>query len=181
MTHLPLWYIGQIPVEVCDTAIAEFIKIKPQNALMGAAGEHEDKAQRDTVLRFAPDNHWFGSVMYQHGVVANQHTGWDYNITGHENVQFGCYNGGGHYGWHQDTFPLCRLPVERKVSVICLLSDPQDYTGGDLEIQLYETYKVEMQKGQLIAFPSMLQHRVLPVLSGTRSSAVIWLNGPRMR
>jgi PKHD-type hydroxylase len=61
------------------------------------------------------------------------------------------------------------------------MSDPSEYEGGDLEIQLYQDYKVDMQKGQLIAFPSMLQHRVVPIISGIRNSAVIWLNGPRMR
>lgn len=53
--------------------------------------------------------------------------------------------------------------------------------AGELEIQLYRDYKVDMKKGQLIAFPSMLQHRVIPIISGIRNSAVIWLNGPRMR
>jgi PKHD-type hydroxylase len=80
-----------------------------------------------------------------------------------------------------DTFLLSGLPIERKVSVICLMSDPEEYEGGDLQIQLYQDYKVEMQKGQMIAFPSVLQHRVLPIISGLRNSAVIWLNGPRMK
>lgn len=80
-----------------------------------------------------------------------------------------------------DTFPLSGLPIERKVSVICLMSDPDEYEGGELQIQLYQDYKVDMKKGQIIAFPSMLQHRVVPIISGIRNSAVIWLNGPRMR
>lgn len=181
MTHLPIWYMGQIPTDVCDAAAREFMDIAPQSATMGTAGEHQDKSQRDTVLRFAPDNHWFGGIMYQHGMAANQATGWGYDITGHENVQFGSYGPAGHYGWHMDAFPLSGQPLDRKVSVICLMSDPSEYEGGDLEIQLYQDYKVDMQKGQLIAFPSMLQHRVLPIISGIRNSAVIWLNGPRMR
>lgn len=181
MTHLPIWYMGQIPTDVCDAAAREFMEIAPQNATMGADGEHQDKSQRDTVLRFAPDGHWFGGIMYQHGLVANQAAGWDYDITGHENVQFGSYGPAGHYGWHMDTFPLSGLPLDRKISVICLMSDPAEYEGGELEIQLYRDYKVDMKKGQLIAFPSMLQHRVIPIISGIRNSAVIWLNGPRMR
>jgi PKHD-type hydroxylase len=179
--HLPIWYLDEIPTDICDAATAEFMQIAPQNAKMGAEGEHEDKSKRDTILRFAPDGHWFGEIMYKHGCIANQAAGWDYNITGHENVQFGSYGPKGHYGWHMDTFPLSGQPFERKVSVICLMSDPSEYEGGDLEIQLYQDYKVDMKKGQIIAFPSMLQHRVIPIISGIRNSAVIWLNGPRMR
>jgi PKHD-type hydroxylase len=181
MSHLPIWYMGQIPLEVCDAAIREFETITPQQAAMGTNGEHADKTQRDTVLRFASPNHWFGGILYQHGLAANTATGWDYNITGHENVQYGSYGPGGHYNWHCDTFPLAGLAEERKVSVICLLSDPAEYGGGELQIQLYQDYGVPMQKGQMIAFPSQLQHRVLPVTTGTRSSAVIWMTGPRMR
>ena len=181
MTHLPIWYMGQIPTDVCDAAVRDFMAIEPQSASMGANGEHQDKSQRDTVLRFAPADHWFGGIMYQHGLAANLRNGWGYDITGHENVQFGSYGPAGHYGWHMDTFLLSGQPFDRKVSVICLMSDPSEYEGGDLEIQLYQDYKVDMQKGQLIAFPSMLQHRVLPIISGIRTSAVIWLNGPRMR
>jgi PKHD-type hydroxylase len=181
MSHLPIWYMGQVPTDVCDAAVREFLEIEPQSATMGSNGEHQDTSHRDTVLRFAPDDHWFGGVMYQHGLASNQAKGWDYDITGHENVQFGSYGPNGHYGWHMDTFILSGQPLERKVSVICLMSDPEEYEGGDFEIQLYQNYKVDMKKGQLIAFPSMLQHRVLPIISGTRTSAVIWLNGPRMR
>jgi PKHD-type hydroxylase len=181
MTHLPIWYMGQIPTDVCDAAINEFMLIEPQKATMGSDGQYQNTSYRDTVLRFGPDNHWFSGIMYQHGIAANKATGWDYELTGHENIQFGSYGPKGHYGWHMDTFLLSGLPIERKVSVICLMSDPEEYEGGDLQIQLYQDYKVEMQKGQMIAFPSVLQHRVLPIISGLRNSAVIWLNGPRMK
>lgn len=181
MNHLPIWYMGQIPTDVCDAAVREFMDIAPQSATMGTAGEHEDKNKRDTVLRFAPEGHWFGGIMYEHGMTANKVNGWNYEISGHENIQFGSYGPKGHYGWHMDTFFLSGQPLDRKISVICLMSDPKEYEGGDLEIQMYQDYKVDMKKGQLIAFPSMLQHRVVPIISGTRNSAVIWLNGPRMR
>jgi PKHD-type hydroxylase len=178
--HLPLWYLGQIPESVCDTALEELTKIDPQPAKMGADGKYADTQVRDTVLRFAPPNHWFGGIMYEHGLNSNISAGWDYNITGHENVQLGSYGPAGHYDWHTDTFPLAGQPLERKISVICLLSNPDEYTGGDLQVRLYQDYTVDMKKGQVIAFPSMLYHRVIPITSGTRNSAVIWMHGPRM-
>lgn len=179
--HLPIWYVGNIPSSVCDAATQEFLEIPSRNAVMGSQGEHENKQQRDTVLRFAPEGHWFAGILAEHGKTANEKMGWDYNLTGHENLQFGSYGPDGHYDWHTDHFPLAGLPVERKVSVVCLMSDPSEYEGGDLQIRLYQDYTAELKKGDMIAFPSMLEHRVVPVKSGMRNSAVIWLNGPRMK
>lgn len=181
MTHLPIWYVGNIPSAVCDAAAGEFMAIEPRDATMGAAGESQDKAHRDTVLRFAPEGHWFGGILQEHGRLANQKMGWDYEITGHENVQFGSYGPNGHYGWHTDTFPLSGLPLDRKVSVICMMSEPSEFEGGELQIKLYQEYTCDLKKGDLIAFPSILEHRVIPVISGIRNSAVVWLNGPRFR
>jgi PKHD-type hydroxylase len=181
MSHLPIWLIGQIPTDVCDAAVREFMAIEPQDATMGVEGEVENKAHRDTVLRFAPEGHWFGGIMQEHGRLANLKMGWDYELTGHENVQFGSYGPNGHYGWHTDTFTLSGLPIERKVSVVCMMSDRDEYEGGELQIRLYQEYTADLKKGDIIAFPSILEHRVIPVISGMRSSAVVWLNGPRMR
>lgn len=180
MAHLPIWYIGSVPSDVCDIAIEEFMQIQPQEAAMGTSGEHQDKSQRDTILRFAPEGHWLGGILAEHGKIANKYSGWNYNITEHENLQYGSYGPNGHYDWHTDTFPLSGLPIERKVSVVCLMSDPSEYEGGDLQIKLYQEYTADLKKGDMIAFPSMLEHRVIPVKSGIRNSAVVWLNGPRM-
>ena len=181
MSHLPIWYMGSVPESVCDAAIAEFMEIEPQDAKMGTEGEVENKSYRDTTLRFASEGHWFGGVMQEHGRLANEKAGWGYDLTGHENVQFGSYGPDGHYNWHTDTFPLCGNPYDRKVSVICMMSDPSEYEGGDLQIRLYQEYTAPLKKGDLIAFPSILEHRVIPVISGIRNSAVIWLYGPRFR
>jgi predicted 2-oxoglutarate/Fe(II)-dependent dioxygenase YbiX len=38
-----------------------------------------------------------------------------------------------------------------------------------------------MSHGTIIAFPPILEHRVIPVTSGVRYSATMWFNGPRFR
>ena len=179
--HLPIWYLGQINPDICDKAISEFELIPAQDAKMGVEGEFTEHSKRKTTLRFAESGHWFGNLMFKHGLEANVVCGWDYAITGHENVQYGSYGPDGHYDWHTDTFPLAGLPTERKVSVVCLMSDPSEYEGGELQIKLYQEYTTNLKKGDMIAFPSMLEHRVVPVISGTRNSAVVWLNGPRFK
>lgn len=69
----------------------------------------------------------------------------------------------------------------RKLSVTISLSDPADYTGGNLKFDLgphrekrYHTCKEIRPQGSIIVFPSHLYHQVTPVTRGTRYSLVAW-------
>ena len=72
----------------------------------------------------------------------------------------------------------------RKLSVTCSLSDPSEYTGGELEFNFNDPEKTKKQnirkcieilpKGSICVFPSFVWHRVCPVKKGTRYSLVIW-------
>ena len=181
MAHLPIWMLGSIPTDVCDAAAREFDELPKQDANMGVSAEVNDHAQRNTSIAFAKADHWFGGILFEFGLGANNQMGWDYALGGHESVQWAEYGASQHYDWHIDTFPLVIAPVERKVSVICLMSDPSEFEGGDFQVRLYQDYTAPLQKGTVIAFPSMLQHRVTPILNGTRRSATMWITGPRMR
>ena len=179
--HLPIWYLGDVSPEICDKAIQEFELVDSTTATMGTEGEVTELSQRNTTVRFAGNNHWFGDLMYRHALLANAICRWDYNITGHENVQFAEYGEGQHYGWHTDTFTLSGNDFDRKISVVCLLSEQEDFEGGEFLMRLYNEYRPELKKGTLLAFPSILEHQVLPVTKGLRKSAVIWAYGPRFR
>jgi PKHD-type hydroxylase len=161
--------------------MAEFDAIPAKDAAMGQNGETTEHKHRNTTVRFAPEGHWFGERMYMHALEANTVCKWDYDITGHENVQYGQYGPNQHYGWHTDTFTLSGNPSDRKLSVVCMLSDPDEFEGGEFLMRLYNEYKPELKKGTLMAFPSILEHQVLPVTKGLRKSAVIWAYGPRFR
>ena len=181
MKHKPIWYVKEIPTEFCDLAVKEFSLIPPKDASMGKEGDVSNHEQRNTTVRFVPSGHWFGYLM--HGVAreANFACRWQFDINGHEDIQFGEYGPGQHYDWHVDTFPLADTGIDRKVSVVCLLTDPSEFEGGSLEIKLYSDYTAPMKKGTIIAFPSFLQHRVTEVTSGLRHSAVVWMTGPRFK
>lgn len=181
MSHLPIWYLGNVNPALCDLAVGELIQLKPRQAAMGSAGETKDEVGRKTEVRFAEEGYWFAGVMAEFGRLANKKCGWDYKLDGHENLQFGRYFDDGHYDWHVDNFPLEVRPQERKVSVVCLMNDPSEYEGGSFGIKLYNEYNPELEKGSIIAFPSSLEHKVYPVISGVRASAVIWMTGPLMR
>jgi PKHD-type hydroxylase len=181
MAHLPIWYLGEISPEDCDKALAEYMHIFPHSASMGANGEEVKHAYRNTTVRFATKDHWFGELLRDHGVRANTECQWGYDISDYEAVQFAQYSVAQHYKWHVDNFPLAGLPTDRKVSVVCLMTDPSEFEGGLLQLRLYQEYTAPLTKGSVIAFPSIIEHQVTPVVSGLRATATMWLNGPRFR
>lgn len=84
-----------------------------------------------------------------------------------------------HYEWHCDRG--MSVPI-RKLSIAIQLSDPDDYSGGDLELMVGETpEKAKKDRGAATFFPSWLMHRVTPVTQGTRYSLVCWVSGPPFR
>jgi len=179
--HLSIWNLDQLPVEVCNFAIKDYTQLGTQEAAMGINSEYVSHSERDTTISFADYKHWFGYIMRRFGEQANKECKWDYEITEHECVQFAQYSVGQHYNWHVDNFPLAGQATERKVTVICLLSDVSEFADGELQVRLYADYTVPMVKGTIVAFPSILQHRVTPVTSGIRKTATMWLSGPRFK
>ncbi len=181
MQHLPIWYLGDCPHDMIDLAVKEFSAIAPQDATMGIAGEEIDHKGRNTTVSFANHSHWFGTMMYEYAKMANEKCDWQYLMDEHEAVQFAKYGPEQHYGWHTDTFLLAGTPKDRKVTVVCLLNDPSEFEGGEFQMRFRCEYAVPLKKGSIVAFPSMVEHRVTPVTSGLRMSATIWVKGPRFR
>jgi len=117
-----------------------------------------------------------GCVVQSYIVDANKN--WNYDIRRLEKVQMSKYQTGGHYNWHMDS----KAPVnneQRKLSISILLND--DFEGGGLEIESNKDENVLKYQGDIVVFPSFLQHRVLPVTAGTRYTAVSWAYGPTFR
>ena len=94
-----------------------------------------------------------------------------------QGLQFTKYTAPGqHYTWHVDRGAGHGV---RKLSVSVLLSDPDDYEGGDLELKFgEEAQTAERKRGMATIFPSWTLHRVTPVTKGTRYSLVAWVSGP---
>ncbi len=90
---------------------------------------------------------------------------------------------GSHYTWHMDWGPSANR--ERKLSLSIQLSDASDYDGGDLEFMnggVKEEERHLMRSiGTAILFPSFIQHRVTPILRGSRKSLVAWVGGQPYR
>ena len=97
-----------------------------------------------------------------------------------EPFQYAHYGVGDHFHWHVDMGPRTASP--RKLSFSLQLSEPEEYEGGDLQMQLgCWTCPMPKERGVLIAFPSWLPHRVTNITKGERRSLVVWAHGPAFR
>ncbi len=133
----------------------------------------------------------FGWIYDAGAYVLQQANGlfWQYEITDfYDMLHYIRYNAGdtpeehdGHFDWHMDKGDDWRRP-QRKLAFTCILSDPDEYEGG--EFQIFDGCPVTIQHGgvgSFIVFPSYIQHRVTPVTRGSRRSLVGWASGPKFR
>ena len=128
-------------------------------------------------------------LFYSINLYNKQH--WNYDIDGCDSIQYGIYPVGGYYDWHRDeekdTPIMGGKLLARKLSMTIWLNDPDEYEGGELDIEIegphtnlrYNTLK--LSKGSIVIFRSCLWHRVRPVTSGVRTSLVGWIMGPPFR
>jgi len=106
---------------------------------------------------------------------------WNFDIWGYQDLlQYTKYYGnGGHYDWHADLGPGIS---NRKLSCVLQLSTPEEYEGGELQMNPGgDIMSVPKGLGTICFFPSFLLHRVTPLTSGTRKSLVTWLCGANLR
>lgn len=85
---------------------------------------------------------------------------------------------GGGYGYHIDN-AIMGVGVERfraDISFTLFLSDPDEYEGGELEIEMPGMIQsLKPEKGSLVLYPSDSIHRVAPVTGGERIVCVGWI------
>ena len=82
----------------------------------------------------------------------------------------------GHYDWHMDMGG--GQSSTRKISISCQLSNPSEYTGGELVVNNNGQYiQASTQRGSITCFPSYLMHKVKPMVDGDRWALVVWVHG----
>lgn len=94
--------------------------------------------------------------------------------------KFNCYRNGGHYGTHVDSalmgMPGAGLSLRSDLSATLFLSDPDEYDGGELEIDgAFGVQSVKLAAGDLVLYPSSSLHRVTPVTRGARLASFFWI------
>ena len=141
-----------------------------------------DSKKRITTISWLPFNRPDTIPMYKsiEQWVRNinlNHFGFD-GIQITEQAQYTEYPTGAFYEWHTDNDVDMRLqPPVRKISMTLLLSDENDFEGGDLEM-IDDKKRPKMKRGHAIFFASFVRHRVTPVIKGNRKSLVMWFGGP---
>jgi len=93
-----------------------------------------------------------------------------------DDIQFASYDEAnqGMYASHVDVGAEDEYSC-RKLSISVQLTNPDDYEGGELIIN---NKLIGKTQGNVIVFPSFLEHEVQPVLKGNRQSLVLWFYGP---
>jgi len=87
-----------------------------------------------------------------------------------EIVQIITYREGNYYKWHRDGSGT----GYRKLSFISILNPPNEYEGGELEIEGIELPEYAYDPLSIIVFNPALKHRVKPITRGIRHSLVTW-------
>jgi PKHD-type hydroxylase len=126
------------------------------------------------------ETNWLYIKLAEYAKIANQEM-WNFDIWGFgDSLQYTKYYGnGGHYDWHADLGPGIS---NRKLSCVLQLSTPEEYEGGELQMNPGgNIISVPKGLGTLCFFPSFLLHRVTPLNSGTRTSLVTWFCGANFR
>lgn len=135
------------------------------------------------------DTHWiFDKFNNQINSINEGCYGFD--LYGYDNIQYTVYDKDGKFDWHTDLLYDDKLGdtangETRKLTLIMLLNNPEkDFTGGELMISGGREENAEhitMRRGTIVAFPSFVAHKIMPVTSGLRKSLVIWVEGPKFR
>ena len=113
----------------------------------------------------------------------NRNSGLNFQLDCLEDVQITRYVApDGHFDFHIDGNGHARENVDdsvRKLSMTCLLSDPSEFEGGVFEMTSGKTgtFNIDLEKGDIVIFPSYKLHRVSPVTKGIRYSLVAWARG----
>jgi PKHD-type hydroxylase len=94
--------------------------------------------------------------------------------------RFNRYEDGGAYGPHVDSAILRgaqgELSLRSDVSATLFLSEPDDYDGGELEIETaFGLQRAKLAAGDLVLYPSSSLHQVAPVTRGVRLAGFFWV------
>ena len=129
---------------------------------------------------------WIAGMIKHFVEVANNNF-FNYNLTKwSDQIQYTVYDESkSHYNWHSDiTESNFSSNLVRKLSISLLLSDPDEYEGGEFQIMHMGDNTMTTMKppmGTAIIFSSTTRHRVRPIKSGKRISLVGWYGGPPFR
>lgn len=183
VNHLNYYYFTDVFTTEELLKIREIGDNLPKQKAVTIGDEGENSQYRLSDVSWMTDNEdtrWIYEKMSNLCKIANKNM-WNFDIWGYQdNFQYTVYYGdGGHYDWHADLGPGIS---NRKISCVLQLSDPEEYEGGDLQMNPGgNILNVPKGLGVVCFFPSFLLHRVTPLNGGVRKSLVNWFCGANLR
>jgi len=166
-------------------------------------GDALNKEKRNSQNTWIPTTHWVAGFLWHYVQRANRENFlYDLRNIDGESLQYTRYEAGQFYGWHNDAglatqykpqsvgnradglaqdFVNENIELVRKLSFSLQLSDPDSYSGGNVQIMddSGASHIVPRKRGTIVLFDSRAQHRVLKVTKGHRKSIVGWVCGKR--
>lgn len=185
-----MWESSWTP-EACDQVIALGKELQSIDASIGFddANKTDNNFRRSRIAWVRPWTPGWRDVFEQLEFLFNEanRNAFGFDLWSLNEIQFTSYSheDEGKYDWHTDLNWLDHRPNHRKLSMVIQLSDSMDYKGGDLQLDPpalgVPDANVLRKRGTAICFPSLVPHRVTPVIEGQRHSLVAWYEGPKFR
>lgn len=198
MSMEALWYTTKLPPELISL-VEKDLQQFDSNLQTAITSSGVNLSIRDSKTSWINTTHWVAGLCYHYVLMANRQN-FLYDIDGFdgETMQYTSYSPGEYYGWHQDTclgtmaipgedarevFMMKNCERVRKLSFIMQLSNPDEYSGGEVQLMrdTDKTFFLPKERGTIIVFDSRTRHRARPVKSGLRKSLVGWVSGPRWK
>ena len=193
-----LWYTTKMPPELISLVEKDLQQFDSSLQTAITTGG-VNLSVRDSKTSWINTTHWVAGLCYHYVLLANRQN-FLYDVDGFdgETMQYTSYSPGEYYGWHQDTglgsmsvpgedaqevFLMKNCERVRKLSFIMQLSNPDEYSGGEVQLMrdTGKTFFLPKERGTIIVFDSRTRHRAKAVRSGTRKSLVGWVSGPRWK
>ena len=174
-----------IDKEIFECIKKKYIDGNYEDSCISPEGKLDYNIRKSKNLWIATD-HWISGMMKHFVEVANK-SYFNYEIDKwSDKIQYTVYDQeDSHYSWHCDIANShYSHNMIRKLSISLLLSDPDEYEGGEFQIMIMGDKDMKTMKppmGTAIIFPSTTKHRVRPIKSGKRISLVGWMGGPPFR
>jgi Rps23 Pro-64 3,4-dihydroxylase Tpa1-like proline 4-hydroxylase len=212
MAYESIWYYTEIPENIIETIENDLNLWNFDNEMQKSVLEKGliNNKKRSSKNAWISTDYWVSGFLWNYVQKANKEN-FNYDIEGidGESLQYTRYDKGDFYGWHTDgsisnncasrviasssnppddpalmaDYLVPKTNKIRKISFTLQLSNPDEYSGGNLQFQDEDgrTYFAPRQRGALTMFDSRVLHRVLKVKEGTRKSIVGWVIGPQWR
>ena len=176
-------YKNLLTQEECDKIIALGKSMTEKEGKLDPSVDETEvapaRSSKVAWFHLGEENQWIFERVKALVELVNEH--YKFEISGmFEAIQFSRYDEGDFYHWHQDLGP--GTYSIRKISVVIHLSNPEDFTGGELQtMQSGQPASCQWERGSATIMPAYEAHRVTKLESGHRHSLVCWVSGPHFK